>query len=258
MNIKSALSLGESGVISLVGAGGKTSLMYALARELVALQKRVLTTTTTKIFMPTAEESTATIVSGDPKEIVRKARSLLKDQLHLTVGCACIPDQGKLKGLAPADLAYIRQSHLFDFILIEADGAARRSLKACASHEPVVPGFSDIIVSLVGLDVVGRPLEEAWVFRSGLFSQISGLPLMRPVTESAIAAVLLHDMVSLDPAGKEMLRIAFLNKADHATARMAGERIAALIEEKGGGLFHRVIIGELKRDPVIHHCLLLK
>ena len=258
MDIKSALSLGESGVISLVGAGGKTSLMYALARELVALQKRVLTTTTTKIFMPTDEESTATIVSSDPKEIVRKARSLLQDQLHLTVGCDCIPDQGKLKGLEPADLGYIRQSNLFDFILIEADGAARRSLKACASHEPVVPEFSDIIVSLVGLDVVGMPLEEEWVFRSGLFSQISGLPLMRPVTESAIAAVLLHDMSSIHPAAKKMSRIAFLNKADHAKACMAGERIAALLEKRGKGLFHRVVIGELKRDPVIHRCLVLK
>lgn len=256
MDIKAALSLGESGVISLVGAGGKTSLMWALARELMAIQKRVLTTTTTKIFMPTIEESAATIVSEDPKEIVRKAQSLLQDQLHLTVGCDCIPDQGKLKGLEPADLAYIRQSNLFDFILIEADGAARRSLKACASHEPVVPEFSDIIVSLVGLDGVDRPLKEEWVFRSDLFSQISGLPLGRPVSESAIAAVLLHDMASIHPAGKQMSRIAFLNKADHAKARRSGERIAALLEQTGGGLFHRVVIGELKTDPVIHRCLI--
>jgi hypothetical protein len=122
----------------------------------------------------------------------------------------------------------------------------------------VVPEFSDIIVSLVGLDGVDRPLEEEWIFRSGLFSQISGLPLMRPVTESAIAAVLLHDMASIHPERKEMSRIAFLNKADHAKARVAGERIAALLEEKGAGLFHRVVIGELKRDPLIHRCLRLR
>ena len=258
MDIKAALCLGESGVISLVGAGGKTSLMYALARKLVTIQKRVLTTTTTKIFRPTSEESAATIVSDDPKEIVLQAKSLLQDRLHLTVGCNDTPNKGKLKGLKPDDLGYIRQSNLFDFILIEADGAARRSLKACASHEPVVPQFSDIIVFLVGLDGVDRPLEEEWVFRSGLFSQISGLPLMRPVTESAIAAVLLHDMSSIHPAGKEMTRIAFLNKADHAKARIAGERIAVRLEQRCGGLFHRVIIGELKKEPVIHWCLVLK
>lgn len=258
MDIKAALSLGESGVISLVGAGGKTSFMYALARELVAIHKRVLTTTTTKIFMPTVEESAATIVSGDPKKIVRKAESLLQDQLHLTVGCDCIPDQGKLKGLEPTDLAYIRQSNLFDFILIEADGAARRSLKACAPHEPVVPGFSNRIVSFVGLDVVGRPLTEDWVFRSDLFSRITGLPLAHPVAEPSIVAALLHDISSITSVDKETLKIAFLNKADDHKARVAGDRVASLLEERGKGLFHRVIIGKLKAEPAIHKCVTLK
>lgn len=258
MDIKTALSLGESGVISLVGAGGKTSLMFALARELVAIHKRVLTTTTTKIFRPTIEESAATIVSGDPKEIVLKAESLLQDRLHLTVGCDYPPDKGKLSGLAPADLAYIRQSNLFDFILIEADGAARRSLKACASHEPVVPKFSDRVVSLAGLDVVGRPLTEDWVFRSDLFSHITGLPHTHAVTESAIVAALLHDMSSITSIGQETLKIAFLNKADHHKARIVGERIASLLEERGQRLFHRVVIGQLKAEPAIHKCLVLR
>ncbi len=251
MNIQEALSLGRGGVISLVGAGGKTSLMYSLARELVSAGRRVLTTTTTKIFMPARDESPVTIVSGIPEEIVEKAETLLDDYSHLTVGSGYLQTHDKLDGLEPSVIEYILQADLFDFIIIEADGAARRSLKACAPHEPVVPLFSDRIVALVGLDVVAKPLTEEWVFRSSIFSRITGLELNESVTESSIVSAMLHDMSSIAVTGKECMKIAFLNKADNLKALRTGERIAALLEQRGGGIFHRIIIAELKTEPVI-------
>ncbi len=254
MNIQEALSLGESGVVSLVGAGGKSSLMYSLARELVSAGKRVLTTTTTKILMPARDESPVTIVSRIPEEIVKKAKTLLGDHTHLTVGSEYLEGKDKLNGLGPSVIRYILQSDLFDFIIVEADGAARRPLKASASHEPVVPLFSDYIVALVGLDVVAKPLTEAWVFRSSIFSRITGLELMQNVTESSIVSAMLHDMSSITVTGKECMKIAFLNKADNLKALEAGERIAALLEQRGRGIFNRVVIGELRPEPFIHQC----
>jgi len=254
MNISEALSLDSRGVISLVGAGGKTSLMYALARELVSVGKRVLTTTTTKIFMPTRDQSPATVVSKVPEEIIVKADALLGDNSHLTVGSEYLQGLDKLNGLKPSVIEYILQSGLFDFIIVEADGAVRRSLKACAPHEPVVPLFSDRIVALIGLDVVPRPLTEEWVFRSSIFSRITGLELGQNITESSVASVMLHDMSSIAVAGQECTKIAFLNKADDLKAQKAGERIAVLLEEGGGSVFQRVVIGELRTKPVIHQC----
>ncbi|MCF8109113.1 MAG: hypothetical protein K9J81_08985, partial [Desulfohalobiaceae bacterium] len=52
-NVSDLLLPERSGIISLVGAGGKTSLMFQLAREIAARKQRVLTTTTTRIFSPT-------------------------------------------------------------------------------------------------------------------------------------------------------------------------------------------------------------
>ncbi len=251
MNIPEALSLGRGGVISLVGAGGKTSLMYSLARELVSAGKRVLTTTTTKIFMPTSDESPVTIVSRIPEEIVEKAKTLLVDYSHLTVGSEYLQAHDKLNGLEPSVIEYILHADLFDFIIIEADGADRKPLKACAPHEPVVPLFSDYIVALVGLDVVARPLTEEWVFRSTIFSRIAGLELMQNITESSIVSAMLHDMSSIIVTGKECMKIAFLNKADNLKALKVGERIAALFEQNGRGIFHRVVIGQLRPKPVI-------
>jgi len=254
MNIRDALSIGDKGVISLVGAGGKTSLMYSLARELVSAGKRVLTTTTTKIFVPTSEESPVTIVSRVPEEIVAKAKALVGEYSHMTVGSDYLQNHHKLKGLEPSTIEYVLRSDIFDFIIIEADGAARRSLKACAPHEPVVPLFTDCIVSLMGLDVVAKPLTEEWVFRSSIFSHIAGLKRMQSVSESAIASAMLHDMSLVADTGPESMKIAFLNKADNLKALKAGEGIAALLEKKGKTIFHKIVIAKLRPEPFVHQC----
>lgn len=258
MNIQDALSIGDKGVISLVGAGGKTSLMYSLARELIATGKRVLTTTTTKIFVPSREESPVTIVSKVPEEIVEKAKTLLDRYSHLTVGSEYLQNRCKLNGLKVSVIEYILQSNLFDFIIVEADGAAGRSLKACAPHEPVVPLFSDSIVALMGLDVVAKPLTEEWVFRSAIFSRITGLELMQSVSGSAIASAILHDMSSIPCSGQNCVKIAFLNKADNLKALTAGEKIAELLEKMDKTIFHRIVIGELRPKLLIHQCKIMQ
>ncbi len=258
INLQEALSLGDKGVISLVGAGGKSSLMYSLARELVSAGKSVLTTTTTKIFMPSPAESPVTIVSKIPEEIVKKAETLLGEYSHMTLGSEYLQSHDKLNGLEPSIIEYILHADLFDFIIIEADGADRKPLKACAPHEPVVPLFSDYIVALVGLDVVAKPLAEKWVFRPIIFSRITGVKLMESVTESAIASLMLHDMSSITITGQQSTKIAFLNKADNLKALKAGERIAAFLQKRGRGIFHRVVIGELRAEPVIQQCRIVQ
>jgi len=255
LNLQEALSLGSKGVISLVGAGGKTSLMYALARELVSSGRRVLTTTTTRIFMPEGDHFSAAIISDVAGEITAQAEVLLKDHSHLTAGSAFLKDQNKLNGLKPAVIESILHSGLFDFIIIEADGAARRPLKACAPHEPVVPLFSDRIVALAGLDAVAKPLTGELVFRSSIFSRVTGLAPMQEITESSIASVMLHDMSAISDTGRASMRIAFLNKADNRERRQAGERIAAIFEKEDRSIFHRIIIGTLKPTPTIYQCM---
>ena len=47
-----ALELKDKEIIAVYGAGGKTTLLCRLARELARRQHKVLLTTTTKIFKP--------------------------------------------------------------------------------------------------------------------------------------------------------------------------------------------------------------
>ena len=67
--MREAFDIKPGEVVSLVGAGGKTTLMFALARELAAPQKLVITTTTTKIFYPSPSDTPYVLVSENEDEI---------------------------------------------------------------------------------------------------------------------------------------------------------------------------------------------
>ena len=116
---------GGGGIISLVGAGGKTSLMFRLARELSEKGDPVLTTTTTRICAPGESQSDKVIVGGSLDEIRKQAVAHLKRHRHLTAAAGLLEDQGKLIGLAPETVDALGESGLFRWIIAEADGAGR-------------------------------------------------------------------------------------------------------------------------------------
>jgi probable selenium-dependent hydroxylase accessory protein YqeC len=250
-SLREGLMLGESGVISLVGAGGKTSLMFKLAHELAGAGESVLTTTTTKIYQPLPQQSTNLIISGSVSRMLDKAQEALKDHHHITAAVEKLPDQRKLRGYTPESIQAIWNSHLFRWILVEADGAAGRPLKAPAEHEPVIPACTSQLVGMVGLSGAGQPLNDQWVFRNERFIQLTGLAYGSKITEAAIIAVLVHDKGIFRHAPAGAVRIAFCNQADIPHNLAAGRRIGrALIMKKKTGL-NRVVIGQTLFDPPI-------
>ena len=56
-SLKEAFGIGPGEIVSLVGGGGKTTLMFALAQELTSGGQSVITTTTTRIFEPSASDT---------------------------------------------------------------------------------------------------------------------------------------------------------------------------------------------------------
>ena len=227
----------------MVGAGGKTTLMFRIARELAEAGESVLTTTTTKILSPTPEQSPQLILAASAPELLERARPLLIEQRHLTAASGYSDDGGKLTGFVPETVEVVWRSGLFQWIAVEADGAAGRSLKAPAPHEPVIPTSSGWIVAVVGLDVVGMPLDEQWVFRTHVYSRITGLPRGRPVTGDSIAAALLHQDGIMRGSPSSARRYVYLNKADDPQRVKSGRRLAAALSARAKGNLQGVLIG---------------
>jgi probable selenium-dependent hydroxylase accessory protein YqeC len=247
-----ALMLGDGGVISLVGAGGKTSLMFKLAHELSKTGEPVLTTTTTKIFEPGPDQSSCVIVSDSVTGLLGQAQELIDKHPHVTMACNRLPEAGKLGGISPEAVDSIWKSHLFRWIVVEADGAAGRPLKAPADHEPVIPDCTSCLVGLAGLSAIGQPLNDQWVFRPERFAELAGMSRNSGVSETAIADVFTHKNGIFKDAPAKAPRIVFLNQADTPENRAAGQRIVRLLTEKTNTGIKRVIIGLTQADsPVL-------
>lgn len=241
----------SGGVVSLVGAGGKTTLMFRLAKEISEGGESVLTTTTTKIMMPAKEKSARVIVSSRLEQVIAEAKDLLKNSFHVTAGREHILPENKLIGFDPDAVRKLWESGLFRWILVEADGAAQRPLKAPAGHEPVIPECSTHVVVVIGLDAVGQPLEEKRVFRSEVYSQVTGVPLGSPVTERSVAEIVLNDNGMMKGSPSAAMRCVFLNKADNENACSIGRGIASILREESKGNLERILIGSVRKEPPV-------
>jgi probable selenium-dependent hydroxylase accessory protein YqeC len=223
MTLLVPLGIGPGDVVAAVGAGGKTTLVYALAAEARAQGLRVLVTTTTHMgTLPEATTGPLFVESDGVSDASIDAA--LRDHGRATIlGRRVRPD--KLEGLAPERVDALRSRA--DLVLIEADGARGRSLKAPAAHEPVVPASASVMVVVAALDVLGTPAGGELVHRPEIVARLTGLRPDDLVTEDALATCLTH-ADSYPARMREGLRaVAFLNKVEDAARAGAAERIAS-------------------------------
>ncbi|MBI5444997.1 MAG: putative selenium-dependent hydroxylase accessory protein YqeC [Deltaproteobacteria bacterium] len=236
----SALELRAGDLVALVGAGGKTSLMYRLAAELRRVGVKAAAGTTTKIALPAQEEGTLFCV-GSFEEAAERVRS----HEGVPVLAGKVLENGKVRGIPPEWCDRLVSEGGVEVLLVEADGSARKALKAPEAWEPVVPAGTTAFVALAGLTVLGRSLGEEAVFRPERVSAVTGFPLGAPVTVELLAA--------LFTAGEGLLRgrprgaraYAFLNQIDTPDALTSARRVAAgiLASER-----YRRVIGAALRE----------
>ena len=139
-------------VVSIAGAGGKTTLMFALARSRAREGYTAAVMTTTHILCPKPSETLA-VVTGGPQEA---ARAFSQGKLV----AAGSPDAECFKMTAPAGET---MQYLLDHaqaLIIEADGSKRLPIKFPNDTEPVLLPQTNRVVVVAGLSALGRPLGE--------------------------------------------------------------------------------------------------
>ncbi len=213
MNLSSTNSLISNNhtLITLTGAGGKTSLMRWLAMFSRAEGKRVITTTTTKILPPPRGHI---VLQNDGPNFEERVQSALQLFSEITVAQDFDISTGKLLGLSRKLVSILHNSEMADLILVEADGAARKPLKAPADHEPIIPEETDLCIGIMGLDAVYRTLHEANVHRSEIFSKITGAKKGYGVTPRHLITLAESKKGLFKGCTEACNKIAFLNKTD--------------------------------------------
>ena len=231
-----ALGVGAGDVISLAGAGGKTTILYGLVTELRRRGVTVVATTTTHTQAPDSPMTAPPIVFTNEEENWLQSVRARLDRYGAVTVVGARKREDKLKGLQLEDIDPLRG--MADCVIIEADGARGRSLKAPASHEPVVPEWSTATIVVAGLDVLGRPLDEESVHRLEIVTELPGASVGSPIVEEVVALSIVRGYFPTIPRGSR--RVVFLNKVDDARLKQA-EKVGELLLGAGAP---EVIFGE--------------
>ncbi len=223
-------------VVSLVGAGGKTTTLWGLVTKLRRMGLSVVATTTTNMQTPDSPTTAPPMVFASEEDNWLQSVRTRLDRYGAVTVVRARKRQDKLKGLEPEDIDPLRG--MADCVIIEADGARGRSLKAPAPHEPAVPEWTTSTIIMAGIDVLGRRLDEDSVHRLEIVQELSGASKGSRIVEEVIALALVRGYFPAIP--KTSRKIVFLNKVDDARLKQA-ERVGELLLSAGAP---EVIFGE--------------
>ncbi|MDP2727531.1 MAG: selenium cofactor biosynthesis protein YqeC [Dehalococcoidia bacterium] len=236
-------------VISLVGAGGKTTLMYALAKELAHKGGLAITTTTTKILPPSKEESEALLL--DQEEALLEKAAHNRDHYQVITMAHRSLDSGKLEGISPRLVDRLASVDGLAGVIVEADGSARRSLKAPNATEPIIPDSTNLVIAVAGMETLGCPLDDAHVFRAAIAAELLGLPLGTRVGAEEIARLITHPrgIAKGTPPGARI--VPFLNQVDLTGDLREARATARAILAAGNPQMQRVVVGEARKGMLL-------
>ena len=194
----------------MVGGGGKSTLLEVLARQYEQEGGRVILATTTRMWPPQPGPDARPLVTASdlPGLLAQLQDAPARSPV---VGRSVLPN-GKLEDVPPEWVPALRDLHWVAAVIVEADGAAGRPLKAPAAWEPVVPDCTTLMVVMSGLDAQGARLDEESVHRPEIVGRLLGLSQGAILPDDASLRAALTGYRPVCPPHGRMLVL--LNKAD--------------------------------------------
>lgn len=183
-------------LVSIVGAGGKTTTMYTLANELARQGKRVITTTTTNIYFPKKDETDTLIVTSETPRLLKMLSTIWRQHQHVTVAGSVI-GAGKLAGLQPDQPYELFMKSGADVVIVEADGARHHMIKAPAEHEPVVPPQTNVALLLISANAINQPLSPEIAHRPERIAAVLSIDQGEILTPGHIAKLMTSEQGGL-------------------------------------------------------------
>ncbi|ELK55070.1 selenium cofactor biosynthesis protein YqeC [Haloferax volcanii] len=227
------------GVVCVVGAGGKKSTLYALARRL----GRAVVTATVRI--PIFDQHVADVVVTD------RPVAALEKATDWPVGV--VPDRDRddrYRGYDPDVVDAIGESGVADAVLVKADGARMREFKAPGDREPQLPATADTVLPIASVHAVGEPLTEDCVHRPERVAALTDLEVGDTIRPPDIATVLISGRGGRADVPDGATVVPVLNKVDDATLEAVAREIASDILARSN-VPHVVLTQLTASEPVV-------
>jgi probable selenium-dependent hydroxylase accessory protein YqeC len=214
-------------LISIVGAGGKTTTMYTLANELAQRGSRVITTTTTQIFFPEPGQTNTLIVAAETPTLLRMISAAWQQHRRVTVAGAIIRAD-KLAGLQPGQPYELLMHSGAGAVIVEADGARHRMIKAPAEHEPVIPVHTNIAFVMMSAGAINQPLSAEVAHRPERIASVVDMSLGEILTPIRIARLVTSEQGALKHIPEEATTYLLITHAS-LTSQGALKELVSLV-----------------------------
>ncbi|MDQ2691444.1 MAG: selenium cofactor biosynthesis protein YqeC [Chloroflexota bacterium] len=240
VSLAQALRVHSAQTVAFAGAGGKTTAMFLLAKQ---LPPPVIVTATSHLGAWQTQFADQHLIIDTPA-----ALETMQPDLN---GVTLITGEVEGERTQPIDNSLLHWLHEYCGyhaipLLIEADGSRGKPLKGWAHHEPPIPDFAELVVQVLGMAGLGKPLHEDYVHRPNIFSGLSSLKPDELIPPEAIIRVITHQQGGLKNIPLSARRVVLLNQADTPNLQSAGRRLAqSLLSE-----FDAAIISSLAQERV--------
>lgn len=222
--------------IAVVGSGGKTSLIFYIARNV----PRAIITTTTHLSIKQSMQGDLHIDADLPFDNIVNN---LKSDNQIFVLSSVSAENERVKGPGPFLLdkisEYCRLNNVT--LLIESDGSRQLPLKAPANYEPCIPLWVDVVVVVAGLNGLFTTINDDHVHRSHIFCEIVGVTTGCVISEEHLIRYLKSPFGGLKNIPATAKRFLFLNQAETASKLLSGVTIAENLKRE----YDMICIGAL-------------
>lgn len=229
-------------IITVVGAGGKTSFINYFA-DFYRDKLKVLLTTTTKIYVPSDYDNIILTIDG----------TAIPSICHgVTVCGSYINNENKVVGINSSILDEIVDK--FDLVLIEGDGSKRKRLKGWNNGEPVVYHKSTKTIGILDITSFGMSINEENIHRLDIFKKIASVDTYNISSNSTVSLENLKNIV-LNPNGLfknySGKRVLFINKVENEKYKNLAIKLIKNINEYESEI--EIFYGSIKQNFCIRY-----
>ncbi|MHB9921937.1 selenium cofactor biosynthesis protein YqeC [Clostridium botulinum] len=236
MFISDILNFKKRSIISIVGAGGKTSLMLNLSEELRPYNK-VLSTTTTKIYTPDRTSYDFMCIGEESCYIYDH---LKKNGVY--VYGKFINNDNKLIGFSKNFLD--EKFKYFDYSILEADGSKKKPIKGWRDDEPVICKNTNKTIGVLDITCINKIINDFNVHRVSYFLKITNGKLGEKISIPMISSLVTHPLGLFKGSLGE--RILFINKVENQHNIFLSYELIEHILSISNPFIGKIVIGSLK------------
>jgi molybdenum cofactor cytidylyltransferase len=228
IDLRQSLRIDEYSQMAFVGAGGKSSAIFQLARDFA---KPILISTSTHLGENQKAQADQHLIITKTEQIKNLEIEDLSGSLLLT---GSLIEGNRWSALSIEQLYLLSELARKSGIplLIEADGSRQKPLKAPADHEPAIPNLVDQVVVVSSISALGKPLSTESVHRPEHFAKLSGIKLGDPIDINGLVRVLTHADGGLKHIPADSRKVWLANQAENADKLSLVKKVAPDVLEK--------------------------